>query len=600
MNRFSLRSYRALARVLLLTGSAFAALLGESAIQAQAGPEAWQVSGVAMGSSIASLPPSIFAIVFPEVVAWPDGTYRLYFGARRADGGLDLWYADSPDAMTFTLRGLVLAGTNDPCDPEFQVGGASLIHLADGRWRMYYQARQSGPPSPPNCTDIHFRLYSAISSDGVTFTREGVRISDAGHGRVLRLDSGGYVAIVGGQGGVVSFTSADGLTFGSPQLLPLPAGSHDPYAAKVGGHYVLYADTSLPETSSIPVLTSSDGLNWSATSTASFADDSGAPLMFGVPAQPGPADARGIADVGGVVLGDGTLRLYSDWNSTNFLSFRRIDGQTAPPPGANTNYEGLWWNAPPGSEAGWGINFAHQGSVIFATWFTYNFAGAYWWLSMIANEIANNLYSGDLYLTNGPAFNAEPFDPAQVTGMSVGMGTLYFSDANNGTFTYQIGGFTQTKHITREVFGPMPLCTWSAQPNLALATNYQDLWWAAPAGSESGWGVNLTQQRATIFGTWFTYDANHNPLWLSVTAAQTEPNTYTGTLYLTNGPAFNSVPFDPTQVTVETVGTATFSFSDGNNGTFAYNVDLGDGINKANQVKTITRQVFRTPVTVCQ
>ena len=37
-----------------------------------------------------------------------------------------------------------------------------------------------------------------------------------------------------------------------------------------------------------------------------------------------------------------------------------------------TNYGGLWYNAPAESEAGWGINFAHQGDVIFATWFTYD------------------------------------------------------------------------------------------------------------------------------------------------------------------------------------------------------------------------------------
>ena len=46
------------------------------------------------------------------------------------------------------------------------------------------------------------------------------------------------------------------------------------------------------------------------------------------------------------------------------------------------------------------------------------------------------------------------------------------------------------------------------------------------------------------------------------------------------------------------VGTATFTFADGNNGTFSYNVDLGDGVNKANQTKPITRQVFRPPGTV--
>ena len=39
------------------------------------------------------------------------------------------------------------------------------------------------------------------------------------------------------------------------------------------------------------------------------------------------------------------------------------------------NYQGLWYNAPAESESGWGINLAHQGDVIFATWFTYDAAG---------------------------------------------------------------------------------------------------------------------------------------------------------------------------------------------------------------------------------
>ena len=134
---------------------------------------------------------------------------------------------------------------------------------------------------------------------------------------------------------------------------------------------------------------------------------------------------------------------------------------------------------------------------------------------MTANEIANNFYSGSLYQTNGPAFNAVPFDPAQVTAMQLGLGSLYFSDANNGTFTYMTGGITQTKNITREIFGPLPVCA-TATASLSAATNYQDLWWAAPAGVESGWGVNLTQEGTTIFATWFTYDGEHNPLWYSV------------------------------------------------------------------------------------
>jgi hypothetical protein len=261
---------------------------------------------------------------------------------------------------------------------------------------------------------------------------------------------------------------------------------------------------------------------------------------------------------------------------------------------ATPNYEGLWWNAPAGSESGWGINFAHQGSVIFATWFTYDLTGKAWWLSMTATQTGSNTFSGTLYQTHGPAFDAMPFNPAAVTNTAVGNGTLTFSDANDGSFKYTVNGVTQTKTITRQVFGPLPTCTFGTQPNLALATNFQDLWWNAPAGSESGWGINFTQQGNIIFATWFTYDHDGTPLWLSATATNTAPGTYTGTLYRTTGPAFNATPFNPANVILTAVGTATLIFANGNGATFAYTV------NGESQVKSITRQVFRAPGTVCQ
>jgi hypothetical protein len=260
-----------------------------------------------------------------------------------------------------------------------------------------------------------------------------------------------------------------------------------------------------------------------------------------------------------------------------------------------TNYQGLWWAAPAGVEAGWGINFAHQGDVIFASWFTYDATGNAWWLSMTANKIAEGAYSGTLLQTSGPAFSAAPFNPSQVTRTPVGSGTLTFSSASSGTFAYTVNGIAQTKVITLQQFGPLPICMWSSQPNFASVTNYQDLWWAAPAGVEAGWGVNLTHQGSTIFATWFTYDANHNPLWYSATATQTAPNVFSGSLIQTSGPAFSAVPFDPTQVQRATVGSATFMFTDGITGTFSYTVG---GVT---QTKNITRQLFQPPAgTVCQ
>jgi len=260
---------------------------------------------------------------------------------------------------------------------------------------------------------------------------------------------------------------------------------------------------------------------------------------------------------------------------------------------SNVNVQGLWWAAPAGSEAGWGINFAHQGDVIFATWFTYDASGKGLWLVMTAPKIAPNTYGGTLYTTTGPAFSAVPFSPAQVKATAVGEGMLNFSDTANGSFTYTVGNVTQAKAITREVFGPLPRCA-TATASLAAATNYQDLWWAAPAGSESGWGINLTHEGDIIFATWFTYDLDHSPMWLVVTAQKTATKIYSGTLYRTTGPAFDAVPFNPAAVVPTAVGSATFTFNDGNDASFSYTV------NGVTATKAITREVFVAPGTVCQ
>ncbi|MGH8850917.1 MAG: hypothetical protein ACREYD_07975 [Casimicrobiaceae bacterium] len=270
---------------------------------------------------------------------------------------------------------------------------------------------------------------------------------------------------------------------------------------------------------------------------------------------------------------------------------------------ATANYQGLWFNP---AESGWGINFAHQGDLIFASWFTYDLTGKGTWLVMTASKTASNTYSGTLFQGTGPAFDAVPFPPlgspggATVSGLT-GTGTLSFSDANNGTFAYTVNGITQSKAITRQLLGPgsAPVCTFGAQPNLALATNYTDLWWAAPPGSEAGWGINLTHQGDLIFATWFTFAHDHTPMWLVGTASKTAAGVYTMTqLGRLTGPPFDTTPFpplgSPMGPAVAIVGSASFTFADGNHATFAYTVD---GVA---QSKAITRQVFANPGTVCQ
>lgn len=284
-----------------------------------------------------------------------------------------------------------------------------------------------------------------------------------------------------------------------------------------------------------------------------------------------------------------------------------------PMPSATSSYQGLWWNAPAGSESGWGLNITHQGNILFATWFTYDADGNGMWLVMPRGELdmATNpympmdpsmdpygmdttpIYSGTLYRTTGPAFDAPSFSSAAVTATAVGSAMLAFMDSDNGQFTYQVNGVLQTKQITRQVFSTMSTCLLAG--TAGPSPNYQALWWKAPSGSESGWGVNVTHQGDILFATWFTYDSSGRGLWLAMPRGEkTGATTYAGPLYRTTGPAFNASPWNPARVTATAVGSATFSFNDDNNGTFTATV------NGVTQAKPITRQVYSNPTSVCR
>ncbi len=260
----------------------------------------------------------------------------------------------------------------------------------------------------------------------------------------------------------------------------------------------------------------------------------------------------------------------------------------APKAVAADNYQGLWWNA---AESGWGINFAHQGDIVFATWFTYDATGKPWWLIAVLQRTAPGTYTGEVATVAGPPFDSQPWDGSRIAETPVGTMTVTFASTQQATIAYTVNGISQTKPITRQLFGPAPTCVWGAQPNLALATNYQDLWWN-PAG-ESGWGVNFTHQGDIVFATWFTYDTAGKPWWLIAELHRTDDGPYTGDVATVAGPAFSAVPFDPARVTETAVGTATVVFADGNNALFTYTV------NGISQSKSITRQVFVPPGTVC-
>ena len=175
-----------------------------------------------------------------------------------------------------------------------------------------------------------------------------------------------------------------------------------------------------------------------------------------------------------------------------------------------------------------------------------------------------------------------------------GSGTLTFANADNGTFAYTVNGVTQSKPITRQVFGPLPTCRFGMQADLAAAKQLS----GPVVECAGGIGIRLGPEHSRIKAT--RCSSPGSPTTSTARRCgcprrRKKPvaTAYAGTLYRTSGPPFSATPWNPAAVTITPVGTVTLTFADGNHATFAYTVDA------VSQTKQITRQVFRTPGTVC-
>jgi hypothetical protein len=284
---------------------------------------------------------------------------------------------------------------------------------------------------------------------------------------------------------------------------------------------------------------------------------------------------------------DGSLALYRTGSTAmnSPTNFDGLMGTIVPPATTAVSYTDLWWNS---SESGWGLNLNHQGNIIFGTLFTYDASGAPMWPVLARGDLqSDGSFSGPLYSTIGPAFNAVPW--TTTTATPIGTMRVAFASASSGTLTYTVNGVSVIKSITRQLFSTPATCAFTTGDRTA-ATNYQDLWWNP---NESGWGINLTHQGNIIFATLFTYDATGKATWFVLARAdRTGPGAYSGPLYRTTGPMFNAAPW--TATTATPVGNMSFVFTNGNAGTLTYDV------NGVQVIKAIQREVFGSPMTQCQ
>jgi hypothetical protein len=214
----------------------------------------------------------------PYVYKLKDGRFRLYYCGS---GGI--LSAISTDGLNFEKEpGVRISSVNVKGDQESMVCDPTLVELPDGKIRMYYKgANGFGGPGEA----IH-KIFSALSSDGLNFQKEGLRIDSEKTGdmgwasvpeAIKLLDGKIRIYYVSGdpkaEGGIMSAISEDGLNFEKEKGARVKGNFVDPaITISPDGKFLLlvvyncrpekgYCNPNFPN--GIYSLISDDGLNFS-------------------------------------------------------------------------------------------------------------------------------------------------------------------------------------------------------------------------------------------------------------------------------------------------------------------------------------------------
>jgi hypothetical protein len=122
---------------------------------------------------------------------------------------------------------------------------------------------------------------------------------------------------------------------------------------------------------------------------------------------------------------------------------------------------------------------------------------------------------------------------------------------------------------------------------VTASIDYSDLWYNAPAESQSGWGVNVMQQNNILFVTLFVYGSDNTPRWyVASNVISTGGTSFTGALYSVGSGTWFGAPWTGISGTQQ-VGTIAFTFNSPTTGTMVYSV------NNVQVTKNIVRQTWQ-------
>jgi hypothetical protein len=113
---------------------------------------------------------------------------------------------------------------------------------------------------------------------------------------------------------------------------------------------------------------------------------------------------------------------------------------------------GLWWNA---NESGWGAAITQQSDKLFVAMYVYDTVGNATWYSAFCT-INGTTCDGDLLRNKGGVAPTTPWSGSGISATKVGTMSLQFSSNDAASMSYTLDGLSNTKQITRFIFGPPP------------------------------------------------------------------------------------------------------------------------------------------------
>jgi hypothetical protein len=232
-------------------------------------------------------------------------------------------------------------------------------------------------------------------------------------------------------------------------------------------------------------------------------------------------------------------------------------------PAAVPYVQDMWWSGT--RENGWGVSIVQRADRLFAVIYAYNDAGNPVWYVMPAGQwdAERKTISGPLYSPRGTPFFS--YDASRLrVGSPVGTATLTFSGKEQGILGYTINGVMRNKSIVRQPLSP---------PSTSRIANPVDMWWGGE--EEIGWGLAISQQDATLFSIWLTYDLTGAATWYVLPGGRADDaNIYEGRIYRTTGTPWAAHEFDSARLQVSDVGSFRMRFNaDGVAATLDYAID---------------------------